>query len=66
MQAEQITDDLIEALVLGLSMAEHPPNAPRKPASRRRRRLPTRKARIRSHNRARVRRALRHLRPRPK
>ena len=52
-RTEFITDDLIEALVVGCEMAKHQPAA-RRPA--RRRKPPTRKARIRSHNRALARR----------
>jgi len=48
-QTEIATDDLIEALVAGYAMATRRPKIP-KPLRRRRR--PSRKARIRSHNRA--------------
>jgi hypothetical protein len=52
-RTEFVTDDLIEALTVGFEMAEHKP-ALRRPI--RRRRPPTRKAKIRSHNRALARR----------
>lgn len=52
-QTEFATDDLIEALIAGYAMATQKPKISEPP---RRRRHPTRKAKIRSHNRALARR----------